>query len=83
MLNFIEGGMRLPVGVHDAVAAKIGVGAVRVPVVSAVGPAPLFVVQALVHPVPDKAALQLGIGIDGLPLEVQRAGGIAHGMGVL
>ena len=83
MLDFVEAGVRVPVGVHQAVAAEIGVGGGVLPVVSAVRPATLLVVEALVHPVPDKAALQVLVGIELLPHPVNGAIGIAHGMGVL
>ena len=83
MLDFVEAGVRVPVGVHQAVAAEIGVGGGVLPVVSAVSPATLLVIEALIHPVPDKAALQVLVGIELLPHPVNGAIGIAHGMGVL
>ena len=83
VLHLIECGMRITVRVHYAVAAEVLVGRRILSVVSAVGPATFFVVQALVHPVPDKTALEVGVAVELLPHEVHGAVGVTHGVGVL
>lgn len=40
----------------------------------------IFLQNALVHPVPNISALQIGIFVNGLPLCPQTAGGVAHGV---
>ena len=45
-------------------------------------PALVDLLKTLVHPVPDKAALQAGIAFDRLPVFLQVPHRIAHGMGI-
>ena len=37
----------------------------------------------MIHPVPDKAALQRGVLVDGVPILLQAAHAVAHGMAIL
>ena len=82
MLDLIETGVRVAVRIHHAVAVEVAVGGGVFAVVAAVSPAALLIVQALVHPVPDKAALKVRMGIELLPLPVQGPVGVPHGVGV-
>lgn len=80
-------GMRPPVGIHDAVAEEVALARRAVAVVAAIGPEGFARGiprgEALIDPVPDEAALQVRPGVDRLPLQVERAGRVAHRMGVL
>mmetsp|Transcript_74793 Transcript_74793/g.193040 ORF Transcript_74793/g.193040 Transcript_74793/m.193040 type:complete len:406 (+) Transcript_74793:1191-2408(+) len=87
LLRFVEVRVRAAVRLHEAVDAEVVVGrGVGPAVVPAVGPE-LFSVHllldALVHPVPDEAALQDSILVDHVPVDVKATHGVAHGMRVL
>ncbi len=75
------------VGVDDAVAEEIGVARRVHSVIAAIGPvlhAVLILLgEALVDPVPDESALQVGIFVDALPLQPQRSRRVAHRVSVL
>ncbi len=88
VLDLGHGRVGPAVGVDHAVAAEVAVGGgILVAEVAAVGPegAPLGVVrqQTLVDPVPDEAALHVGIGVDRIPLPDEVARRVTHGVGVL
>ena len=82
VLDLIVAGMRVAVRIDDSVAQEVRVGGGVHAVIAAVGPSLLGVVQALVHPVPDESALQMRVGVNLFPLEVEGAGGVAHRVGV-
>ena len=83
MLDFIVARVRVAVRIDNPVAQEVRIGGCVHAVVAAVGPSLVGVVETLVHPVPNKTALQVRVGIDLLPLEVEGAGGIAHCVGIL
>lgn len=73
------------VGVYHAVDAEIAVGGRAVlAIIAAIGPVFTAVVclggKALVYPVPDTAALEDGIFFDDVPILLEVAEAIAHGM---
>ena len=86
IFHFSHGRVRVAVGVHDAVAQEVGIRRAIFAVVAAVGEIvhAVFVdgVEALVNPVPDETALQIGVGIYFAPLVPKAAGGVAHCVGV-
>ena len=86
VLHFRHGGVGRAVGAYDTVAQEVAVAwhvFAEVASVSIIGCAVLVLdQQALVNPVPDVSALQVGITIDGLPLIPKVAVGVAHGMGI-
>ena len=75
-----------PVAAEIAVVPPAGGVGGRIAVVAAVGPVEtalgILFGKALVHPVPDKAALKVGIAVDRIPVEVERTGAVAHCVGV-
>ena len=76
------------VGVYHAVDAEIAVGGSAVlAIIAAIGPVFTAVVclggKALVYPVPDTAALEDGIFFDDIPVVLEVAETVAHGMGIL
>ena len=77
-----HGGMGRTVGRDESVAAEVAVARLTVAVVAAVSPvgSPRCIVtfESLIDPVPNEAALQIGIFVDRLPLQPQRAVGVAH-----
>ena len=77
-------GMRGTVGGYNTIAAEIGVTGHIHTIIASVGPIliSLFILlqKTLVHPIPDKCPLQLGIEADLFPLCTQTAVGIAHCM---
>ena len=79
--------MRFPVGIYQAVDAKIAVGGHVHPEIAAVSVkfTTLRIVgqQALIHPVPDAAALQLRVLVDGVPVVGEAAAAVAHRVRVL
>ena len=88
VLHLRERRMRRAVGQYEAVAAEVPVaGGVFPAEIPSVGPerASLGVVlqQALVHPVPEESALQVGIAVDRVPLSDEVSGRVAHRMSVL
>ncbi len=87
VLHLGHRGMGRAVGVDDAVAEEIGVARRVHSVIAAIGPvlhAVLILLgEALVDPVPDESALQVGIFVDALPLQPQRSRRVAHRVSVL
>ena len=79
-------GIGLPVGAHQSVVAEVLVVDVIRVEVSAVSIDGFALVigppQGLVHKVPDKAALELGILAGKVPILLESALGVAHRMGV-
>ena len=76
------------VGVYHAVDAEIAVGGRAVlAIIAAIGPVFTVVVclggKALVYPVPDTAALEDRIFLDDVPVVLEVAEAVAHGMGIL
>ena len=72
--------------VDDAVAAELPVGGAFVKVAAVAespGPGIVLLVDGLVGPVPDKAALVARFALGKLGVLVQRAAGVAHGVAVL
>ena len=85
MLHFIVVRMRLAVWRQQSVDAE-GVEVGLVAVVAAIGEefhSVLLLDKSLVHPVPDGGAGDAGVGIDHIPVFLQVAHGVAHGMGIL
>ena len=86
LLNFVILGGDPPITEQQSVAAEMAVVGL-VPKIAAVGQVfPSLVVlgeNALIHPVPHKAALQTGIFIPQGGIFVRRTTRIAHGVGVL
>ena len=75
------------VGVYHAVDAEIAVGGRAVlAIIAAIGPVFTVVVclggKALVYPVPDTAALEDRIFLDDVPILLEVAETVAHGMGI-
>ena len=77
-------GMRRPVGRQQPVDAERPVGGLvaEIAAVSPVFDAVLLLQQPLVHPVPDGGAADGRIGIDDVPILLQVAHRIAHGVGI-
>ena len=80
LLDLLHRGMRGAVGIDQAVAAEVAVGRGLVAEVSAVGPEAAVTVHpdALVHPVPDEAALELLGVVINLPEVHEVTGAVAH-----
>ena len=78
--------MRLLVGADQPVAYEIAVGGHIRAEITSVGPVctaeGVFLQQPLVDPVPDVAALQVRVSVDGLPLSVEIPRGVTHGVGI-
>ena len=75
------------VGVYHAVDAEIAIGGGTVlAIVAAIGPvfAPVVCLggKALVYPIPDTATLEDGIFFDDVPILLEVAETVAHGMGI-
>ena len=87
-LHFVEVWMGRTVSSQQAVGAEVGVvhHAYKAHVAS-VGPdvVALLVMggKGLVYPVPDEAALQLVVAVDEVPVVLQIAYAVAHGVGIL
>ena len=76
------------VGIYHAVDAEIAIGGGTVlAIVAAIGPvfAPVVCLggKALVYPIPDTATLEDGIFFDDVPILLEVAEAVAHGMGIL
>ena len=84
IFHFCHGRMRSAVGTDDTVAEEVAVAGCVFSEIAAVCPERtsvfIFLQNALVHPVPNISALQIGIFVNGLPLCPQTAGGVAHGV---
>ena len=85
--HFVELRIGHTVRAHQSVAVEVVVACVVVVVVAAVGDdfraLGIASVQALVHEVPDKAALVFGCGAHGFPVFFEATARVAHGMAVL
>ena len=79
--------VRFPGGIHQTVDAEVAVGGHILPEVAAVGvELPALRVrrqQTLIHPVPDAAALQLRVLVDGVPVVGEAAAAVAHRVRIL
>ena len=85
LLHLEQGGIGSSIGQHQSVAAEIAVVGF-VTVVAPIGPvglSPLPGPQSLVDPIPDRAALQGRVAFYGVPVVLEIAHAIAHGMGIL
>ena len=83
-------GMRIQPAVrsYDAVAVEVVVAGRIASIVASVGEDFLsrqlaLVAQSLVHKVPDVSALELGVLADELPVLLESADGVTHGVGIL
>ena len=85
--HLVHMGVGHTVGTDESVAIEVVVGGIVVVVVAAIGVdgAPLSVlsVQCLVDKVPDESALELGIAAHEVPILLESATRVAHGMVVL
>src|SRR5690554_5831066 len=81
LLVFQQSRMRNPIRAQQPIATKISIVG-RVAKVTAIGIENLTIsrllANPLVHPIPDKAALQSWIGGDGIPILLQVARAVAH-----
>ena len=86
IFHFCHSGMWVAVGVYYTVAQEVGIRRAVHAIVAAVGEVMHAVgigcVKALVHPVPDETALQIGVAIDFFPLVPKATGGVTHSVSI-
>ena len=84
LLQLDQAGVGCAVGIGQGVHAEAAVVGpfAEVAAVGVVLLTVFFLHQAMVGPLPDAAAHQLGIGLEGLPVGFQQAGALTHGVAV-
>lgn len=84
LLEFQQSGMRLPVGGNQTVNAEVAVIRLiaEISPISIIKPSVLYILDAMIHPFPDTSTHQLWISVDHIPVILQIAGPVAHGMAV-
>ena len=76
-------GMRRAVGSEDAIGAEsiVVLDTGQLAQVAPCGPTAVFQ-EALIHSIPNEATLQLGVLVDSVPIVLETAHRVAHGMAV-